>query len=439
MKKIILLPKTLFLLLFLILNNGCNDLDDNLKTEIIQKSNESTFKKDSELIKLIDRVVSKTHNSSTEIVCLDFIYPFTLLIYDTNLDIIGNRILIGDSDFSEFLGGLNPDQAISISYPIRTTLSDGTIFSVNNNIELKVALESCTNEDIIEYYSNLFGGNGQNKCVWKVPYKENFNNKYSSGVFEAKNDGTIKFSFDNLIYNGTWSFLFVNNEFQMNINLEGTSNVAQDWNISRKIIYGNNPTGETITIEDSLNNIILEQACEKTLIYQLGAIGPAGGLVFYDKGFYSFGWRYLEAAPIDLGFFEWGCKGSFIQNTKADIGNGLLNSAKITNYHDGLLTYYSNPSICNSLNNGTVVARNVFFYTNQDFQDWYLPSEKELNLMYLNLKIQNLGNFTNNTYWSSTEIDVNFAKTINFNSGNIISTSKIPVINIIKARPIRSF
>lgn len=439
MKKIIQLPKALFLVLFLILNNGCSDVDDNLKTEIIVKSNESTFKKDSELIKLIDRVVSKTHNSSTEIVCLDFIYPFTLLIYDTNLEIIGNRILIGDSDFSEFLGVLNPDQAISISYPIRTTLSDGTFFSVNNNSELKVALESCTNEDIIEYYSNLFGGNGQNKCVWKVPYKENFNNKYTSGVFEAKNDGTIKFSFDNLIYNGTWSFLFVNNEFQMNINLEGTSIVAQDWNISRKIIYGNNLTSEIITIEDSLKNIILEQACEKTLIYQLGAIGPAGGYVFYDKGFYSLGWRYLEASPIDLGFFEWGCKGSFIQNTNANIGKGLSNSAKITNYHDGLLTYYSNPSICNNLNNGTVVARKAFLYTNQDFQDWYLPSEKELNLMYLNLKTLNLGNFTNNTYWSSTEIDADFAKAIDFGSGNIVSSSKIPLINNIKARAVRSF
>ena len=26
-------------------------------------------------------------------------------------------------------------------------------------------------------------------------------------------------------------------------------------------------------------------------------IGPAGGYVFYDKGYYSDGWRYLEASP----------------------------------------------------------------------------------------------------------------------------------------------
>jgi hypothetical protein len=34
-------------------------------------------------------------------------------------------------------------------------------------------------------------------------------------------------------------------------------------------------------------------------------IGPAGGYVFYDKGGYSGGWRYLEAAPDDAGGGDW--------------------------------------------------------------------------------------------------------------------------------------
>ena len=37
------------------------------------------------------------------------------------------------------------------------------------------------------------------------------------------------------------------------------------------------------------------------------------------------------------------------------------------------------------------------------FDDWFLPSENELDAMYNNLKVYNVGNFSNDWYWSSTE------------------------------------
>jgi hypothetical protein len=36
--------------------------------------------------------------------------------------------------------------------------------------------------------------------------------------------------------------------------------------------------------------------------YKIGDTGPAGGFIFYDKGYNSGGWRYLEAAPVEAEF-----------------------------------------------------------------------------------------------------------------------------------------
>ncbi len=33
---------------------------------------------------------------------------------------------------------------------------------------------------------------------------------------------------------------------------------------------------------------------------EVGEIGPAGDYIFYDKGSFSDGWQYLEAAPSDI-------------------------------------------------------------------------------------------------------------------------------------------
>lgn len=38
---------------------------------------------------------------------------------------------------------------------------------------------------------------------------------------------------------------------------------------------------------------------KKTTAYAIGDTGPAGGIVFYDKGEVTDGWRYLEAAPAE--------------------------------------------------------------------------------------------------------------------------------------------
>jgi len=108
-------------------------------------------------------------------------------------------------------------------------------------------------------------------------------------------------------------------------------------------------------------------------------------------------------------------------------------------FHDTLTNFYGNPIVCSNLNNGTVAAKEALGYQYGGKKDWFLPSKDELNLLYVNLHQQNLGNFSNTLYWSSTENDSSTAKSIDFSNGQNINSSKVPAPNTIKVRCIRYF
>ncbi|MEJ2663418.1 MAG: InlB B-repeat-containing protein [Spirochaetia bacterium] len=61
------------------------------------------------------------------------------------------------------------------------------------------------------------------------------------------------------------------------------------------------------------------------------ATGPAGGLIFYDKGNYDNGWRYLEAAPTDQGAKRWTAGIQYEVGTKGgSLGLGETDTIIIT-------------------------------------------------------------------------------------------------------------
>ncbi|MFA6706511.1 MAG: hypothetical protein WCR91_01255 [Sphaerochaetaceae bacterium] len=160
-------------------------------------------------------------------------------------------------------------------------------------------------------------------------------------------------------------------------------------------------------------------------VYTLRSAGQAGGLVFFDKGSYSDGWRYLEAAPYGWydgesdPYFQWGAYGYVVDPcaTATDVGSGETNTANIVNYHDLLRTlypdkdYYTYPKQYYANNDGTVAAKVCADYELEKggvtFSDWFLPSKDELALLYNNLKAHNVGGFSEYDwfYWSSSEYD----------------------------------
>ena len=136
--------------------------------------------------------------------------------------------------------------------------------------------------------------------------------------------------------------------------------------------------------------------------YRIGGRGPAGGLIFYDKGHVSEGWRYLEVASADEGSFQWGVNGINIEGTLTDIGTGKANTQAII-------------ATLSELGETDMAAQICENKTYNGFSDWFLPSRDELNEMYYN---QYLKSFKPSFYWSSSQKDTNLAWYQDFGFGD---------------------
>ena len=206
------------------------------------------------------------------------------------------------------------------------------------------------------------------------------------------------------------------------------------------------------------------------------------GYVFYDKGYYSDGWRYLEAAPADLkvidgvpsvdstidgyssasagfpfGYYKKGSvsycyvSGGTVYSesdcTRTGIGTGKINTQLLVSAMGD--EAYSNSYGTDKTKNYAARLCDVLEYTADGitYDDWFLPSKDELNLMFfnLNLLIAGLGGSAGFTYyyWSSSEgnntFDAwyqNFSHVDSINYGSQVDGSRY-ITNYV--RPVRVF
>ena len=137
----------------------------------------------------------------------------------------------------------------------------------------------------------------------------------------------------------------------------------------------------------------------------VGYKGQGGGIVFYDKGETTDGWRYLEVAPNDQSAGAvWGCKDIQIEPwyQNKNPGGGLANTNDIM-------------SKCKDQNSAASICDNL---VSGGKTDWYLPNIQELRLVYNNIHMQNLGNFNQVYYWSSDSYYNNNATLFGMNGGD---------------------
>jgi len=144
-------------------------------------------------------------------------------------------------------------------------------------------------------------------------------------------------------------------------------------------------------------------------VYRIGDTGPAGGIIFFDKGNTSGGWRYLEAAPVDLGpsvFMTESFRRDEIEHFGFTIGSRTTatnNERRSRAVGAGKINTEHLMRIANNKGGGFGWAVQLAStYEINGFNDWFLPSQDELNHMYGSLYMRGLGNFSSARYWSSS-------------------------------------
>lgn len=162
--------------------------------------------------------------------------------------------------------------------------------------------------------------------------------------------------------------------------------------------------------------------------YAIGDTGPAGGIVFYDKGNTSDGWRYLEAAPANLkvvggtptvdssvvgydaatisyyfGYYRTTGRNLFVNGTSSydasnctvyEIGNGKNNTELLVGAM-GAAAHSAETGDSTTANYAAKLCSDVSY---GGYDDWYLPTSNELTTIF-----KSLGNIVNEFYWSSRE------------------------------------
>ncbi|HPY88291.1 MAG TPA: DUF1566 domain-containing protein, partial [Spirochaetota bacterium] len=209
----------------------------------------------------------------------------------------------------------------------------------------------------------------------------------------------------------------------------GTLEKIED-NISLRLIWNTKATGggtdhtvDVGTFDMPPNNVTLYAKWTA-----LGCTGPAGGLIFYDKGAgnYSDGWRYLEAAPSDQSSgIRWGAKTAVAGATGDGYGAGKQNTINIiAHYGDATEDYAA--KLCADL-------------SHDGYNDWFLPSSYELGAMYTKLYKSGVGGFTAEPYWSSSEFGDNAVMRDFGGFGNPPAPTSHSKTNNCRVRAARSF
>ena len=194
--------------------------DDNIEivfpiTIILSDYDEIVINNYDELYAFVEDCLGENEDDD-DIECIDFQYPISVSIFNSNFDFIETVQINNDEELYEFIEELEGGVFASLNFPVNMILADGSIIEVNNNDELQAAIEAAEDtcdedddndwdDDDEEDCSEEFVEMSLKECIWNIVSFNGDNNLVSYDLDFNPNYGFTVSLNGNVIHDGSWS------------------------------------------------------------------------------------------------------------------------------------------------------------------------------------------------------------------------------------------
>lgn len=221
----------------------------------------------------LEKLIEKCQGDNEEdddIECIDFQYPISFSLFDTDFQIINVVTIESDRALHRFLKRVkNAEVIASLNFPITLKYADGTTVDVNNNQELartiKEAKDLCDEDDDNDYDDDDFTKERLDEylqiCPWVV-YEFKRNNQDNTAEYK---EYALNFKEDNVvvmrarggnILTGKWSTRVTDRGALLKLEFEALADFTLEW-IVYDIEYG-----KIKLYQEGGNRIIMKKNCD---------------------------------------------------------------------------------------------------------------------------------------------------------------------------------
>ncbi len=213
---------------------------------ILADFTEITVNSETELENLADDC-GEDNSPDDDIECIDFQYPITASLFNTNNELIESITITNDEQMYDFIDELDEDTIVTINFPINVVLSDGTSQSIASLTELQAVIQNAE-DDCDEDDDNDFDDDDCDSCTddaltdlltgcsdWIVDKLErndvDLEDTYIGYVFNFAADGSLTVDYSSGTYPGTWSATGTANNMTVTIDIPALPACNDNWTL----------------------------------------------------------------------------------------------------------------------------------------------------------------------------------------------------------------